>query len=233
MPSVPPPVQRLSQEIDTILAALTEGSISLREIIAVIQGRAYTLLLILLSLPFCIPLPLPGLSIGLGAIITLIGVRLSMRMQPWLPQRLLDRRVSSSLVTRLLQGSRRVAGVIEVLLKPRWSFLVDWVILHHIYGTMIFICGLLLLLPLPIPLSNLLPALTVIFLAAALMERDGYFIVAGIFMFALAVGFFGGIFFGGAVVVEWIQTWFGSVFAPAEYPPPEFPVLDMVPREEP
>jgi hypothetical protein len=35
--------------------------------------------------------------------------------------------------------------------------------------------GLLMLLPLPIPLTNTLPALTVVLLAAGAIERDGLF----------------------------------------------------------
>src|SRR5215203_536054 len=99
--ALPPPFahqpRRLSHEIDALLAALSERPISLREIIAVIQGRAYTLLLILLSLPFCLPLPLPGLSTALGAVIAIIGLRLSLRLHPWLPARMLDARFSSQL----------------------------------------------------------------------------------------------------------------------------------------
>src|SRR5687768_15821211 len=87
--------RRLSREIDDLLAALSERPISLREIIAVIQGRAYTLLLILFSLPFCLPLPLPGLSTALGAVIAIIGLRLSLRLEPWLPARILDAQFSS------------------------------------------------------------------------------------------------------------------------------------------
>lgn len=221
---LPQPARRLSREIDDLLAALSERPISLREIIAVIHGRAYTLLLILLSLPFCLPVPLPGLSTALGALIALIGLRLSLGWEPWLPARVLDARLSSQKVARVLKASKRLAAGLEVMLKPRWSFLVDWVLLHRFYGAMICLSGLLLMLPLPIPFSNLVPALGIIFLAAALVERDGYFIVAGIFMFAFTLLFFGGIFFGGAAVVNWLEEWFGGIFDPNEVPPPELPL---------
>ena len=212
---VPEP-RRLSQEIDGLLAQFREGSVTLREIIAVIHGRAYTLLLILLSLPFCLPVPLPGLSTALGAIVALIGLRLSLRLAPWLPDAVLDARVATAKVAGLLRASRRVAAGLEVLLKPRWSFLVDWVLLHHLYGAMILASGLLLMLPLPVPFSNLLPALTVILLAAALVERDGYCIVAGILCFAFTLFFFGGIYLGGTAVVHWLQGWAGGFFVPVE-----------------
>ena len=206
-----PRAPRLSEEIDALVAALNERPISLREIIAVIQARAYTLLLILLSLPFCLPLPLPGLSTALGAVIAIIGLRLSLRLQPWLPARILDARFSPKLVARILKASRRLAVALEVLLKPRWIFLVDWVLLHHLYGAMICLSGLLLMLPLPIPFSNVLPGLAIIFLAAALMERDGWFIVAGMVMFVITCVFFGAIFIGGAAAIRVVSQWFSGV----------------------
>lgn len=207
----------LSQEIDGLLNALTSHSLTLRDIMTVFKGRAYTLLLILISLPFCLPIPLMGLSTVTGSIVALIGLRLSLRLDPWLPDRLLDAPISAVNIARILNASKKTARVLERLLKPRWCFLVDWVVLHHFYGAMICISGVLLLLPLPIPLSNVLPGLTIIFLAAALLERDGYFIVAGIIMFVLTCAFFVGIYFGGAAAMSLVKEWFGDwLFKTAE-----------------
>ena len=66
-------------------------------------------------------------------------------------------------------------------------------------------CGVLLLLPLPIPLTNTLPALTVVCLAAALLERDGYFVVVSLVLFLATLGYFGLLYFGGATVWQWLE----------------------------
>ncbi|MES2573112.1 MAG: exopolysaccharide biosynthesis protein [Verrucomicrobiota bacterium] len=202
--------RQLSREIDGLLAVLSERPVTLREIIAVIRDRAYTLLLILLSLPFCLPLPLPGLSTALGAVIALIGFRLALRLEPWLPARILDAKFSARNIARILTASKRIARGLEALLKPRWCILTDWVPLHHLYGTMVCISGLLLLLPLPIPLSNGLPALTIIFLAGALLERDGYFVIVSMAMFVITLVFFGALFFGGVAILHWLEFWFDA-----------------------
>jgi len=199
-----PRPRRLSEEIDTLLQIIAERPLRLREMLVAMQGRAYMLLLILLSLPFCTPIPIPGLSTVFGGIIALIGLRLSLRLNPWLPARILDAQISPKLVSTLLHAARKTARGIEVLLKPRLSFLVDYLLLHHLYGAMIFISGLLLMLPLPIPFSNILPAITIIFLAAALLERDGYFVIAGVLAFIVGAAFFSAIFLGGAAVVHWL-----------------------------
>jgi hypothetical protein len=219
-----PPVRarRLSEEINVLLKIIAERPLRLREMLFVMQGRAYMLLLILLSLPFCTPIPIPGLSTVFGGIIALIGIRLSLRLNPWLPGRILDAEISPKLVRTLLNAAHKTAKGIEVLLKPRLSFLVDFLLLHHLYGAMIFISGLLLMLPLPIPFSNILPAITVVFLAAALLERDGYFVIAGVLAFVVDAAFFSAIFLGGAAVVNWLEDWFGGGgFDPNDEQPPE------------
>jgi hypothetical protein len=55
---VTPP--RLSEEIGKLVATFAERPVRLREIVEVTRGRGYTLLLMLLALPFCTPIPLPG-----------------------------------------------------------------------------------------------------------------------------------------------------------------------------
>ncbi|HET6409012.1 MAG TPA: exopolysaccharide biosynthesis protein [Chthoniobacteraceae bacterium] len=228
IPAKRPP--RLSEEIDSLLVIIAGRPLRLREMLSVLQGRAYMFLLILLSLPFCTPIPIPGLSTLFGGIIALIGLRLSLRMKPWLPARILDAELSPKLVSQLLHAAKKTAKWIEVLLKPRLSFLVDFLLLHHLYGAMICISGLLLMLPLPIPLSNFLPAITVVFLAAALLERDGYFVIAGVLAFVVDAAFFSAIFLGGAAVVNWLEDWFGETLDPNHEQPPE--VLEEITTQE-
>ncbi len=67
---------------------------------------------------------------------------------------------------------------------------------------LIMISGLLLLLPLPVPLSNTLPALTVILLAAGAVERDGVFFIVGCLLFALTACFFSLLAFGAAHILD-------------------------------
>ncbi len=128
--------------------------------------------------------------------------------------------VAAFLVTTLFDhlAARRVATSFEYLLRPRWSFLVEWPVLHQINGAMICISGILLLLPLPIPFSNLLPAITIISLAAAMMERDGYFVVLGTIAFLGNIVFFGAIAVGGYAAgyaaIDFLMEYFKGI--PAE-----------------
>lgn len=208
---IPVNPRKLSEEIDALIDAVHEQPIPLRDLIMVMKGRAYTLLLIIISMPFCLPIPLPGLSTFFGTIIALIGLRLSLRLQPKLPEKILNYELSPKILLRMLHSVKRVAKTLEVFLRPRLTWLVEWSILSHCIGTMICVSGILLLLPLPVPFSNVLPALAIFFLSAALLERDGLFVIVGTFAFIATLFFFGGIFIGGAAAIEAIREHFQHI----------------------
>jgi hypothetical protein len=205
-PACPP---RLSHELARLIEMFAERSVTIREVIAVLHGRAYTLLLIVLALPFCTPIPLPGLSTPFGLMIALVGFRLSLRQVPWLPGRLLDVALPPAFFGRVLLAGRRIVRMIEWALRPRWVSLFDRGVLHHAYGVVVLVCGVLLMLPLPIPFSNSLPAFTVMLTAAALLERDGYCAVAALVLFTVTLCFFAALGWGAAESVGWLKDWLG------------------------
>jgi len=205
---------RLSEEIAGLIEAFAERSVTLREVLEVLRGRAYTLLVILLALPFCTPIPMPGVSSPFGLAIAVIGFRLALRQKPWLPQRLLDTKVPARFFVRLLGAARRLIRGLEFFLRPRWSYLLDTKPLHHGYGAIICFCGLLLLLPLPVPLSNGLPAITIVLVACAILERDGYCLIAGLVMFTLTLCFFGALLWGGTEAFSWLREMLRGIIEP-------------------
>jgi len=173
-----------------------ERAVTLREVITVLRGRAYLLLVILLALPFCAPVSLPGLSTPLGAVIALISLRLALGQRPWLPERLLDWRLPPGFFVRVFRVTARLLRFLETLLRPRATAFVEARILRNLHAVVMLVAAGVLLLPLPIPLSNTFPAWTVILIAAGLLERDGAFVAAGYAMFAAGTAYF--VLLGGA-----------------------------------
>jgi len=213
-------VPRLSNELERLIVAFEERSVRLREVLEVTQGRGYTMLLILLAIPFCTPIPLPGFSAPFGLMIALIGFRLALVQKPWLPERLLARELPPKFFSRVLRAARKLAAWLEKILKPRLRRVLEWVVVRHLMGVMILVCGLLMVLPLPVPFSNGLPAFTVLLLAAAMLEEDGYMAIAGALMFTLTAIFFGAIFWGGAEAVNFMKEWFGGLLVTDDPGPP-------------
>lgn len=198
----PPAARKLSEVIEQLIAEFRERPVTLREVIAVLQGRAYLLLMLLLSLPFLLPVPLPGLSTLLGSVIAVIALRLVLGQKPWLPARLLDRELPPKFFPSLLAGARRVLRFLEVMLKPRMLWLTQSSLLPRFHALVILLASLVLLLPLP-PGTNFPPALCIVIMAGGLLERDGRFILAGYAALAFNGAFFAALAIYGQRLVEW------------------------------
>ena len=198
--SVRPP--KFSTDLQALAQQFAHRPASLSEILAATQGRGFHLLLLLIGLPFITPVPLPGVSTPFGLVVLLVGARLALGQRPWLPERLLRRELPARFLTRVLAAACRVVRWLEILARPRLDFLHEQWIYRRVAGALIMVSGLLLLLPIPIPLTNTFPALTVVLLAAGAMERDGLFFLAGCAMFALTMAFFGLLAFGGVHLLD-------------------------------
>lgn len=200
--------RRLSVELQILSDSAEHSDLTMGDLVDRLEGRVYTLLLVILALPFCQPIMLPGLSTPFGMVIALLGLRFALRQHPWLPQRLLKTHLSGKYLPKILHRSARVLGGIEKLLHPRLLFLFDYRLTQFLAGMAVFFSGLMLLLPLPIPFSNMLPSLTVVLVASSFSERDGATLGAGLILFLISLGFIGAIFFGGREAITWICNGF-------------------------
>ena len=200
-----------SQELQDLADRFDDRPTRLLEILQAAQGRGFDLLLLCISLPFLTPIPLPGLSIPFGLVVTIVGARLALGRKPWLPERLLARELPARFLTKLFKGASRVVRWLEFFLRPRLAVLHEGLVFRRVAGCLIMMSGLLLLLPLPLPFSNSLPALTVVLLAGSALERDGASFLAGCLMFLVTAAYFGFLAFGGAHAVDGLlHTVFGS-----------------------
>lgn len=199
--------RKLSVELAELRAVSGERAVTLREVIYVLGGRAYTLLVLLLALPFVTPIPIPGLSTPFGLAIALIALRLAIGQRPWLPMKLQRKELPAGFFGRLFAVAEKVLRFLEKFLRPRLTFLTDTPHLRQLHAVLLLVAALALLLPLPIPLTNTFPAWTILLIAAGLLERDGGFVVAGYAVFAAGVLYF--IFLGQATVelVHHLADW--------------------------
>jgi len=182
--------RKLSVELAELHARAGDRAISLREVIFVLRHRAYMLLIILLALPFIQPVPLPGLSTPLGLAIVLIALRLSLGQRPWLPKRIQRAKLPAGFFGKMMTLTERLLRFLESILRPRWPAVTGTGLLNQLHAIVILASALILLLPLPIPLSNLLPAWAIFLLACGLLGRDGLFIVLGYVAFAIGAAYF-------------------------------------------
>jgi hypothetical protein len=204
------PARKLSEELVDLRTRAGEGPITLREVIQILGGRAYLLLVLLLSLPFITPLPLPGLSVPFGLAIALISLRLSLGQRPWLSKALQRKELPAGFIAKVFRVAEKVLRFLEKFLRPRVTFLTDTPLLRQLHALLMLVAALALLLPLPIPFTNSFPAWTILLVAAGLLERDGAFVLAGYVVFAAGVLYF--VFLGEAAVqmVHAVMDWLRS-----------------------
>ena len=170
----PDPLKRLSDELHALAARFEEKEITLQEVVDALGARASALLMVILALPFCSPITIPGLSVPFGVVIAVLAARFALGLPPWLPARLLAVKLPPKFFRAVLEGASKFIGVIERQLRPRWLWLTESAVLRRLHMSLVCLGALLLLLPLGgIPFTNTLPALVVVIGALGVLERDG------------------------------------------------------------
>ncbi|MEO7319250.1 MAG: exopolysaccharide biosynthesis protein [Chthoniobacteraceae bacterium] len=202
----PPPVRRLSQDLRAILREANGRAMTVAELESILQGRGFAMFILLLSAPFLVPAP--GLSIPFGVALMLLGLRIAIGQKALLPAFLLRRRLTSKTLERVISPLAKIVERFEKHIRPRMHFLQErpWAI--NLIGVGIVSGGFLLSLPLPIPFSNGFPAVSIMLLAAGLMERDGLLVLWGYIMGVLSwiyIGFWWGAF---VATLRWIWNLF-------------------------
>ncbi len=168
------PLLTLSQELHGLAEQFADHRITLGEVMATLGHRASGLMIIILALPFCSPISIPGLSVPFGAVILVLGACYVVGRPPWLPRRLLAVQLPPRFFRAVLEGASKFIGWIEKRLRPRWPWLTGSTALMRTHGLVVCLGAFLLLLPLGgIPFTNTLPALAVVLATLGMMERDG------------------------------------------------------------
>lgn len=180
----------LESSLQLLLKKSEKGSLAIRSIMAILSGKGRYFLVLLLSLPFCQPLQIPGTSIPFGLVIAFLGIRIGFGHHIWLPQSVLDKKISHRVLKKIIKKSLWLMNKLKKIIHPRLSFLCIHPTLQIINGSLITILGLLLALPLPLPLTNIITAWALIFLSLGLLEDDGLFMLLGYVFFLLCVAFF-------------------------------------------
>ena len=176
------------EPLSVVLDDLTrrpELQISVDELTLRFGGRALGGLLFVFSLICLLPLP-PGATTILGLPLVLLAPQLLFGTgAPWLPRAVRERMIATADLRnglpRVLPWLRRI----EAISKPRLTGLFGPVG-RRVIGV---VCSALaLVLILPIPLGNMLPALAVSTLSFSLIQRDGLIALIGLAIAAASAG---------------------------------------------
>jgi hypothetical protein len=193
----------LLDHLDEIETKCLEGNPTLKDIFTVFGPDGHYILLSFLIIPFLQPIPIPGLSTPFGLLIAFIAILAYFNRAPWLPNKWSQKRISAKTISRISEASEKVFEKLTKVLHPRWSFLFRKP--FRALSTILLVGNAVLLaLPLPIPLSNALPAWAIAFHALAYLEDDGIFVLLSYVQSIVCLGYFFFLFKGAWAGFEFL-----------------------------
>lgn len=159
------------------LAAQPGERLSVRDIMAVLQDRAFALLIVLLGLPNCLPLP-PPIPLICGLLLGLVAIQIALgQASPWLPRRLLSRSIAHADVERSVAKAMPVLRRLERISRPR-IIILDTPLAFRFIGLILLVMALGLLFAPPI-IGQIPMGLAVCLVGLGLVERDGLLVIGG------------------------------------------------------
>ena len=181
----------LSETLRGMIGRIGGSSVTLRELMSEAGEHGFLLMCALASLPFLIPVSIPGVSTVFGFAIILISLSISFNRVPWLPKKILDRELDTQKLVPALEKGAALVSRLDRYLKPRMSTLVEGRMTNRINGLAIAFGGVLLMFPLGlIPLSNTLPGIAILLLTTGMIQRDGLIVAAGYAFIAITLVYF-------------------------------------------
>ena len=194
------PIQSsIESDLESILGELDSRLWTIQELFDVLRGKGYPFLIILLSLPFCQPIQIPGFSTPFGLVLVFIGLRMTFGHRIWWPQWILKKQIPTQVLKIVVQKSLSFFRFLRPLLHPRLTWLCENGF-YRFHGGFVVLMSGLLALPLPIPFSNMLVAWALLLLGLGLIEKDGGFVCIS---YTLGLtGLFLLIF-----LIDWLHAW--------------------------
>ncbi|MBB3268361.1 MULTISPECIES: exopolysaccharide biosynthesis protein [Azospirillum] len=128
--------------------------------------RSFGVILLLLALVGV----LPGVSAMAGVLLTIVAFQMILdRPGPAFPRRIASRHVETRRLAAIIGRTVPVLRYLERFIRPRWA--TPFTATKRVVGGVVLLLGASLLIP--VPLSNLPPALLIVLIAFAYLEEDG------------------------------------------------------------
>ncbi len=176
------------RRLSAIFRALADGAngpVSVEHIRDALGDRSFAAMLAFFSILNLLPLP-PGTTLILGPPLVIVAAQMALgQKRVWLPKFILGKSISKNRFQSLAERHLPRLLKLENFVRPRyWPFAKSgWD--DRIIG--IFALLLAIAVTMPIPFGNWLPALSILLIALALSERDGFLFYAGVFVGTLAL----------------------------------------------
>ena len=199
----------LLQSIEAMADEAGEDGYTLEQIFDRLDERAFGAALFILALPCCIPFFYIVPQIVAVPMIALAAQMAIGRTEPWLPAALAARPIDKQGLTNTARGGRKWFGWVEVIARPRLTFLTGKGP-ERIIGLFLFIfCASILV---PLPMTNTVPGFAVAAASFGLIQRDGLLVLGGLI---LGTAWVGALIYGVAFGLDFVAELAGSLMGGA------------------
>ena len=184
------------KSLEALEAHALEKPLKLKEVFLILGDRGHLVVILFLTLPFLQPIPVPGLSTGLGLLITFVAGLNFLNKPIHLPQRFEEKILSQALVINISRVAEKIWKFLEKFLRPRSPIFFKSQFFKGFNTLVLSVQALLLCLPLPVPFSNNIPAIVIAVNVIGELEEDGIVVLISYFLSLVSCAFFIGLALG-------------------------------------
>jgi len=167
----------LLDTLDELFRGARDSVLTLDDFLAGLRGRSYAFAILALNVPNSIPTGIPWLSTITGVPMLILLVQMfAGRAVPSLPRMIGRRGLPRGRLQDFLRRAQAPIRRLERTVHARHEWLVSGLPRRLL---LVAWSAAILILALPIPFDNLLPAWAILFFCLALIERDGVMAMLG------------------------------------------------------
>jgi len=198
MPSDAMPIDaRTSQVLEQLTKSDSAERMTIAEIVAVLRGRAFALMLFLLGLPNCLPMP-PPIALVSGFLLAFVALQMIAGFTtPWLPRKVLALSVGRAALERTLLRARPAILTLERLARPRF-FLLASRYASRVMGVLVLLLSMAMIVAVPV-IGQIPLGIGICLIGLGLVERDGLIILVGLLIGAV------GVFISSSIVAAFVH----------------------------
>jgi hypothetical protein len=167
-----------------------------------LHKRSFGIIMLLLGLVAIVP----GLSIVAGLLLMIPALQMiAGKPAPVFPRRIAARSLPTRHLAAVVQRSVPVLGYLETVIHPRWHTPPEAT--KRLVGAVVAMLSATLVL-IPIPLSNVVPALLIVLISLAYLEEDGILLAVALLAAAIVLTAAAGAVWETVVGAKWIlELW--------------------------
>ncbi|RAP48977.1 MAG: hypothetical protein BZ136_04235 [Methanosphaera sp. rholeuAM74] len=200
-----------STKMDEIHSTFNDDEITIAMIMDKLMLESNQILIIILIAPFLLPASIPGSSTPFGILIILLSLSNILNKPIKLPEQVTNYKLSKQNVDKVFNVLQKALGYVERVSKPRGSLTTNALLIKFNYVITI-ILAFLLFLPLPIPFTDFIPAVSILVLSLSTLEKDTYLLIIAYIFTIFAIVYFASVGYVGVEIIKMVLSRIFSIF---------------------